>query len=749
MKTNFLFTMLLSVIALLCSASCLHAQFVTDAKMEMGARQFNGSLGSSKFTEYRDLRAGLFANMFSLTMIKSDATEVLSLWGTNIGQRDQNLNVQLAMPGKLKLNLQWDEIPHNYTNSARTVFSGAGSGVLLMPSIVRNRARTILATDLNPTVTGVQFDTAAISGLITGSARGVDVVSQRNKGIATLAYSPFDELDIKFQYSNEMRSGTKPYGGTFSFNPVELLEPTQFRTQEALTSIEYAMKDLTVQLNYSASIFKNNVDVLEWDNPFREIDAVGSSSRGRIDLYPDNMAQNFGFSAAANLPLSTRLMATGSFGTRTQDDKFIPFTINTALDTLATFPKMPATRLNGKVGTTMMNVSLVNRFFSEVWINARFRLFDYKNETPSLIFPGYVSTDNSVSTVARGNVPIGYKRTNVMVDATLRMVKDVSLKVGFEREDWERKHRDAEKTNENIYKASLDYTPQTWLLVRTSFSLGTKKTPHYDAEEVAHIAFPNGEPATALAQLPLLRKFDMAARDRSRASALIQLTPLDILSITGSFGLTDDKFKESLYGMLSNKSNNFSVDLTVNPTYDLAFFASYTKEDFKYAMQSRQRVPLSGTVPANDSTKNDWLSEMKDGVNTYGVGLRWSIIPDQVDFSIDFSLSDGKGTTATKALYNPGTLPDPRFIVTTAQNYPDTRSILRQLRASLGYHLTDHFTPRLEYRFEGYSESYFNQDAMEPYMLPVDPATSGAVFLGARQPGYSAHIIYLILSYTF
>ncbi|MEK6570794.1 MAG: MtrB/PioB family outer membrane beta-barrel protein, partial [Bacteroidota bacterium] len=278
------------------------------------------------------------------------------------------------------------------------------------------------------------------------------------------------------------------------------------------------------------------------------------------------------------------------------------------------------------------------------------------------------------------------------------------------------------------------------------YSLGAKKTPHYDWEEVAHEAFPAGEPAGTLGQLPQLRKFDLATRDRNRANVLAQVTPSDVLAFTGSFGLANDDFKESVYGLLWNKSNNFSFDVSYNPTYDLALFASYTRENFNYAVKSRQRVPVVGTTRANDTTNNDWSSDLEDLANTFGFGFSWSVVPEQVDFSLDFSLSDGRGTIATRALGNPA---DPRFLVTSAQNYPDTRSILRQMRASVGYRLTDHFTPRLEYRFEGYSESYFNQDVMEPYMVPVDPASSGGVFLGARQPGYSAHMIYLVLSYSF
>ncbi len=746
MKTRHLLSMPLAFGLALCWAPALCAQHVISGGAELGGRQFNGTLSSSKFTEYRDLPAGMFVNAFSLNLMNTGHVHFLSLGGSHVGQQDQNFAAQLGVRGRFKLELEWGQAPHNYTNTARTVFTNPGSGELVMPDLLQNRLRTILTTDLNPRVSGVQFDTLAITDLVLGSARGVDVVSRRDRGKATLNYSPTEELDVKVHYSNEQRSGTKPLGGNFGFNPVELLEPTDYRTQEVLTSLEYAAKGGNVQLGYSASLFDNNVDVLVWDNPFREIDAVNNPSRGRTDLYPNNTAQKVSFSGAANLPSSTRLMATVSYGWRRQDDRFIPFTINAALDTLRNFPRLPAASLNGKVGTTLVNFSLTNRSSSSVWLSARYRFFDYNNQTPGLVFPGYVGYDNNVSSVQRRNVAIGYKKMNASADATLRPMRDVSLKVGYERENWDRTHRDAEKTEENIYKASLDYTPRSGLLLRTSYSFGAKKTPHYDWEEVAHEAFPVGEPAGTLGQLPQLRKFDMATRDRNRANVLAQVTPSDRVTFTTSFGLANDRFKESEYGLRRNRSNNVSFDVSLSPTYDLALFASYTRENFNYAMRSRQRVPQAGATPANDTPNNDWGSDLKDAVNTFGAGLSWSAVPEKVDVSLDFSSSDAKGIIATKALGNSAT---PGFLVTTAQDYPDTRSRLHQLRSSVGYRLSEHFTQRLEYRFERYKESYFNQDVMTPYMLPVDPGTAGGVFLGARQPGYSAHILYLVLSSYF
>ncbi|HEY4644540.1 MAG TPA: MtrB/PioB family outer membrane beta-barrel protein, partial [Bacteroidota bacterium] len=381
MNTKHLLSSLVALSFVLFGAARLSAQFVTNAQAELGGRQFNGTLGSSKFTEYRDLPGGLFVNMFFLDFMNAERTSLLSFRGVNVGQQDQNFALEFGSRGMFMVELEWDQVPHNYTNTGRTVFSNPGSNELVMPDLLQNRLRTILTTDLNPGVAGVQFDTSGVTSLVLGSARPVDILSRRDKGKATVKYSPTEELDIRLQYSNERRSGTKPLGGNFFFNPIEVLEPTDYRTHVAKAGVEYARRGWSVQFGYSASIFDNNVDVLVWDNPFREIDAIGGPSRGRIDLYPSNTAHNVNVSGGANLPLSTRLAITASYGWRRQDDQFIPFTINTALDTLSTFPSLPGSSLNGKVNTSLVNLSLTNRFFSSVWLTARYRVFDYDNQT--------------------------------------------------------------------------------------------------------------------------------------------------------------------------------------------------------------------------------------------------------------------------------------------------------------------------------------------------------------------------------
>ena len=718
---------------------------VLQGNIDTGGQDIIGDQGSSKFTEYRTLPHGTVVNKLSMSFMNDNYNNVFSVWGLNVGQQDQRFVALVRQAGKLQLQLNWDQIPHNHTNTAKTIYNQTLNGILEIPRDVRARLRTILSTDIDPNIHGTQYDTTALINLVNGMARGVDMKSQRDQSKTSFRYSTTDGLDFKLDYANERRSGKKPLGSVFFYHtPAELLEPIDYRTQEGNAQLEYATKIWNARLSYGISAFNNNIETLVWDNPVRETDAIGAASRARLTLSPDNIAHRFGFSGGINLPFSTRITTSMQRDVRRQNEGFVPFTINTAIASLSALPALPAQTLSGRVGVTLVNLFLTNRFISPLWFSARYRMLDYDNQTPSLLLSGYVDQDNLISQTSRRSLPFGYKKTNVSADLKFRPVDHVSINTGYERENWALEYREANNTYENIYKISIDYTLRSILLLRSSYFFGNKKVNEYNYQNVEVETFPAGRPAFTVGQLPQLRKFDISSRRRNRANLMAQIMPLQELTLVGSFGLIDDIFPESsepentfLYGLLWNKANNYSGDLTYSPSMDFSLTGTYARENYDYGMRSRQRLFR------NDTTDNDWSSGLHDRVNSYGLSISWAVEPEQIELSGSFTLSDANGTSTTTVLGDPGVQ---SFLVKTGENYPETRSILRQLSIVVRYHLMDHFTPRIEYRFEGYSESYFYQDMMKPYMISVEPGRPGAVYLGVRQPGYAAHFIYLGLA---
>ena len=295
-------------------------------------------------------------------------------------------------------------------------------------------------------------------------------------------------------------------------------------------------------------------------------------------------------------------------------------------------------------------------------------------------------------------------------------------------------------TGENTLGGAVDVTHEGWLFVRAAYRRSNRTEHDYEAHRVAEEAFPNGEPG--LGQLEELRKFDQASRKRDRAEIVARVSPGESFSLSAAYSLTTDAFHETEYGLEKAESRSPSLEITYSPSARFTLFGELTRENNDWDMRSRQRNPPAGANPANDKAANDWVSEIRDHVNTYGVGLTGELIPDKMEIDLSYVISDGNGLTST---HTPGT-PD---LVTTAADYPAIVSDSRVLAATLQYRLSDRVSVRVDHRYEKYESIDFALDPMAPFMGFVDAASITTTWLGVTRPGFSAHVSSLGFVYRF
>jgi hypothetical protein len=399
-----------------------------------------------------------------------------------------------------------------------------------------------------------------------------------------------------------------------------------------------------------------------------------------------------------------------------------------------------------------MNYTLTSKAIPAVPLTLRYRSYDSNNNTPSLLFTDYVRTDAVLGGATRRSLPFGYDRKTLGLDASWEFIPKSSVKLLYEWERFDREHRDVERSDEHTVGTAFDLNPRDWLLLRVSYRHSERDPEHYEPNEES---FPLGEPATALGQLHSLRKFDEAARRRHRAETLLQITPVDQFSFGASYGTTQDGYDETgcswlgfdqCYGLLKDINYNYTFEMTYTPRPAVSLFAEYTREKYKYRQRSRQRVPASATAPANDSPNNDWESHRRDIVDVWAAGLDGSI-SERMIYSAFYSLSAAKNSIHSVALGSPSIA---GFLVTSAQDYPDTSNRWHQLVASVKFPIRGGLAPKLEYRYEKYDRVDFQLVNVAQY-LTLDPSSATAIYLGvgADIPGYNAHIISASLEYRF
>lgn len=696
-------------------------------EVEIGGRHIFGDSRSSKFEEYREIRNSWFVDGLKLDAENKEQTRFYQFRAVDIEAEDQSYLLRLGRYGKYEVELGWDQIPHVFSNTGRSLFGG-DPGNLTIPSSVR----AALQAAASP------LDTATIRSTVNANARDIDLRLRRDTGSFGFRYTPTPELDLRLSYAIEQREGTRPFGANMrtnvasTFNTIELPEPIDYLTHEVRAGVEYATAQWSLKLAYAASIFRNSLDSFTWDNPFRTTDnATLGAARGRHSLDPDNIAHNLSLSGAVNLPFGSRLMGTISYGWMRQDQAFLPSTTNSAL-AVAPSP-LPASSPHAKIDTLLMDYALNTRLHRDVSLTARYRYYQLDNDTRELYFQDYVQADSLLVTTDRRNLAIGYTKQNAGLDAVWRPLSLVSLKTGYEWERYHRTERDVRFTDEHSEKAAIDVTPTDWLLLRASYLYAQRRFDEYDHQRfVRDYTYPAGEPG-ALGQHPSLRKFDLANRDRNRVEVLGQLSPLDALTFTVTFGLGKDDFKGVAYGITGDDNWSAAADIHYMPAPRIALFVSYTREEFKSKMRSRERGGAAGDTPAND-----WASDMKDFVDTVGAGLDLVLIPKRLDLKLAYSLSSATGEIRTRPL---GT---PTVVGFTAADWPNTTSRIHRLDTSLSYRLGANVSLRLSYVYERYLERDFATDVMQPYMEGTSNFNLDArrsIYLGATQPSYDAHIV--------
>jgi hypothetical protein len=234
--------------------------------------------------------------------------------------------------------------------------------------------------------------------------------------------------------------------------------------------------------------------------------------------------------------------------------------------------------------------------------------------------------------------------------------------------------------------------------------------------------------------------FDEAARSRNHGSALMQVDASDRLSLSGWYDNNQDRYHDSVYGLLGYRSLETGMDATYRLRNGISLFADYTFERYKSDQRARQ---YSRT---NNSSINDWESYIGDAIHTTSAGISLLQFRRRVTIDAFYSLSFAKDRLNNRALGNRSA---PDFLVTTAQDYPETSNRFHQLTAALRYRLSNNLFSRLEYKWERYDRTDFQIQNMTPDMVLYDSKMATSVFLGTDVPAYQVHIVSVSLNYRF
>jgi len=733
---------------------------------------FNPSLTTSKYEEYRDLRNGFFLRRFNATFDNVlNSRNYVSVQTQKTLYRDQTYLVTVGQHGKYKVQFRYDEIPHVYTDTARTLFTESAPGVWSFPSAVRSTIQASTAANLPSLLAGTGAN--AGNGIVTDS-NFITPSTIRKAGTILVSYNVTPNLNINGLFRRESENGTRPIGLIMNSTPsasatagfgVELPETISYWTNLAQVGGEYGKRDWGVQAAYVGSFFEQNIRSMVWDNPFLLTQPAGAAgianpTQGEMTLYPSNHAQYLNLAGATDLGKYLRLMASVSPGWLTQDEPFLPYTINPAItgcggiagNTCTSTTSLPAPNLGGSKQTLAMNYTLVTLPWKSFQIKAAYRQYDYNNNTPIRTFTPVEG--DAAAPSSDQNKPFGFNRKNLELTGNWFFAKKSSLKAGYQAEWMDRSYRDAPHSLENSVVGAVDVGYWKDLLFRASYRHSDRNPSSYQDPDAV-----NGAGAPVLcsdttttfftADQRCSRRFDEAARIRNYADGMVQYSPIAKATLSAFAGTTQDNYNRPggtnspvplnfltgaaattspyyLYGILKDISYNYGANGDYAVSAQLSLFAEYSHEHYYRRLISRDRTPpspatanISNCTNGCDTANNDWQSVTPETVDIWTAGAD-TYIGKKTYVTTYYSLAAATGNTLSRYLGNPAITTGPSAFVlvgtSAATDYPETVNRQHEVVAVFKYKLTKNLVPKFEFRYQQFDNKDYQTSPMTQYM---------------------------------
>jgi MtrB/PioB family decaheme-associated outer membrane protein len=681
----------------------------------------------AKFEEYRDMTEGLWLHNLSLRLSTPDEGYATELYGSKWGYEDQRFGLTAGRIGVWQFYFEWDQIPKVYSTNSRMLADEEGRGVFRLPTPRPPLGAYNSAEEIDEIST--RWDTARMG--------------------ATFSITP--DMDVTAEYTRIHKHGDKPFSLAFGSpgnNFMEVLEPVDHTIHDIRLKATLAREQYQIQFAYGLSIFQNEFNKVFADNPCfgpGGTSPCGGSDTirsGQISLPPDNMAHSFNLAAGVNLPLRTRLTANVNYSLRLQSDTFLPHTINPALAGNADLV-LPQKDLNGNVQTVLVNLMGVMRPLPKLTLSAKYRYYNMFDVGDVIHFERTVVNDRSFGPARRAG-RWDYSKQNAEVGGRYRLLQPltIGLAVGWER--WDRnEHREVAQSDEIYAKATVDVTPADWLLVRATYRPAIRRIDDYHTRaHGSHTVLEEDAAAALQGQSLLLRKYDQGERDEQRVDLMLQITPLESLTITPTGSFRYDDYVDSRLGLQEETRWSAGVDLTWAPHERVSFSAGYVHERIEQTMRSRSR-PVAGGVTF-DFKDFDWVSDMYDTIDTFYAGVKLAVIPRVLDWSSGVQIASAVGRLETNNPIPPTSGTAGQRASATAQPFPATEDNFVRVDAALRYHFLKHWSATLGYAFESFQKNDWRTDRLTPVIPGV-----ASIWLGDDDRNYAAHIIGLSLGYRF
>ncbi len=584
-------------------------------------------------------------------------------------------------------------------------------------------------------------------GQLQESLNPIDLWRERR----TLKLSYHRALDPDWQLTAKMRrdqvDGIRALGAVTgatggNVRAVMLGAPVDRETHTLELGIGHNTQRHRWSLGYLGSFFDNGYDRLTWDTAFDAHPQWGAGTgypdgRNQIATEPDNQAHQIRALSHWTLAPRTRLLIDGTLGRHSQDQGFLPYTINEAL---VVSEALPRDSLDGRVDITRLNLRLTHNAGTRLHLTGRMTYQDRDNQTPIEAYQrvrGDV-TDQQALEDARLNRPYSRTRQEVSLDANYRLDRDLRLQLGLSQETLKRDYSEVAESDEQELRLGVSSTRFDSLALSLDYRYLRRRGDDYVGNRPLVATYQPGTIAEDdFENHPLLRKYYLADRDRQQwqARADWYISPSVSLGLAAAYN--EDDYPGGYFGLQRSDMTSTTVDLTYHPSDNLGLSAYLGRDDYRTDQRGRS---FRGSVPADaGNPMRNWQVSARDQYTSAGFNLDWDEVVlafgqwrPEVDVALNISRSWTEGRYQTEV-----------GAALMSAPLPAVTSDFDRIEASVRHALNDRTWVYLALEWEYYRHRDFAWDGVE-----LD-AMNGVLLMGEGGAGYRQTWAHLGYRYRF
>jgi hypothetical protein len=801
-----------------------------------------------RFLEKRDVTRGFFMNGLGIRFESADSPYSFRFNAADIRELDETIKADLWKVGTFRTTFLWDRLPRYYSTGT-SLFHSAAPGVLLVSPAIRAAFQSIV--DGQP----AQLVPAALAPFVRNELASAPVSDLRvRREQAGLRQSvQFGHLKLHVQAKGTLHRGTRPKGlGTFARQgngpngdgvweaiASELPEPVQYRTTDFKAGGVLSGAKWRFGFDYGFTLFRNNVGTLAYQNPFRVTDNVGQTAAGancpgyppntpgvilpcpgsaigrnrfvtqQIALPPDTNYHSVTGWWGFDLPRTTQFRGLISWGQSSQNDPFLAFTQNAALNgttpgfadnlpagvSVTSLVALPQRSLNGEVRNINADSALVSRPWKNMNFRLQYRVEDMKDKTPSIVIPGFSRFGDShwvnaldYYKIPIRNIPASFTKQDAIASWEWDLASWATFEAEYQFETWRRTGRDAPRTNENSFRGQLDFKLPRNAKFVADYTLSMREAEFYRTANLAFnpnlrdtsptgLAFGPGWEITD-ARVPFLdptvplefnqlRRYDQASRRRYDGKVALDIPVSEKVGFSTSYRYTRNNYEKGFYGLRHDLMASVDSEITLAVGERAFLYLDYSREFQGYRYLGLGHLicgtqpggSCAGGAPANVNAccamypiANTWDRSSRSSLDGAHFGLNWASDGEKTTIDLSYGYSYAKDRIHTFNPY-PILVGSPRTAGT--YDYPDARNRSHELLFSLSRKLRPGLDLGVEYRFQSYQLDDFFLNNLQPY--PQGLITAGGIpinlhrnlLLNARFGTYHAHQEGVFLKYSF